>query len=74
MPSLGSIFDFHLLMRINHIRKKKHILETCVRLLFMLFQGIFASARPNRVHTHNFVNEECSTLHSYYLKLNNIIA
>ena len=36
--------------RFNHSHKKLHSLETCPRLLFMLLQDFFASARLHRVH------------------------
>ena len=40
----------------HHSHKKQHSLETCARLLFMLLQDFFASARKM------FVTEKCSTL------------
>ena len=33
----------------HHSHKKQHSLETCARLLFMLLQDFFASARLHRV-------------------------
>ena len=34
----------------DHIHKKYSSLETCARILFMLLQDFFASARLHRVH------------------------
>ena len=52
------IFNFR---QFGHSHKKQHSLETCARLLFMLLQDFFASARLHRLHKKIFT-EEYSTL------------
>ena len=57
---------------LKHSHKKKHSLETWARLLFMLLQDFFASARFQRVHEKGFLPK--SAVHYlYHLKLNNTI-
>ena len=45
-----------------HSHKKQHSLETCPRLLFMLLQDVFASARLHRVHKNCCYQKMCCTL------------
>ena len=53
-----------------HSHKKQHSVETCARLLFMLLQDFFASARFHRVHKI----PKSAVHYLYYLKLNNTIS
>ena len=50
---------------LGHSHKKKYSLKTCERLLLMLLQDFFASARHHRMQ-NNFVAEECSTLFALF--------
>ena len=57
----------------THIHKKEHRLETSTRLMFMLLEHFFTSARPRRVRKKKLLPKSAVN-YSRYLRLNNIIA